>query len=196
MTWLYSKSPNRTWEEVSTVRGSGWIADQHAKLRLILNINRFTPLPRTVLTSSKCTIRLSRQSYVTSRILIVLLALIAFGYEVQAVGWHESHRYSRFDIYDNTRDAIETRIILDNLAKQLNTQATLRGYLIAYAGKVACRNEAKFRLLEAKRYLKEKHNIDSTQVTLVDGGYQTRLGCTDLDWISPKHTLRKRINLE
>ena len=107
----------------------------------------------------------------TSRILIVVLALTAFGIKVNAVGWQRT--YSRFDMYDSTRDAIETRIILDNLAKQLNTQPALRGYVIAYAGKEACRNEAKSRLLEAKRYLKEKHNIDSPQVSFVDGGFQT-----------------------
>ena len=112
----------------------------------------------------------------TSRILIAVIALTAFGIKTDAVGWQNSGTYSRFDIYDSTRDAIETRIILDNLAKQLNTQATLRGYLVAYAGKEACRNEAKFRLREAKRYLKEKHKIDSTQVTLVDGG-------TKPDWV-------------
>jgi len=39
--------------------------------------------------------------------------------------------------------------------------------------KEACRNEAKSRLLEAKRYLKEKHNIDSAQITLLDGGFRT-----------------------
>lgn len=112
----------------------------------------------------------------TSRILIAVIALTAFGIRTDAVGWQDSGTYSRFDFYDGTRNAIETRSILDNLAKQLNTQAILGGYLIAYAGKEACRNEAKFRLLEVKRYLKEKHNIDSTQVTLVDGGYQT-------DWV-------------
>jgi hypothetical protein len=105
--------------------------------------------------------------------LIVVLALIAFAIKVDAVGSQDSRTYSRFDIYDATRDAVETRIILDNLAKQLNTQPALRGYLIAYAGKEACRNEAKSRLLEAKRYLKEKHNIDSPQVSFVDGGFQT-----------------------
>ena len=83
--------------------------------------------------------------------------------------------YARFDVYDSTRDVTEARI-LDNLAKQLSTESTLSGYLIAYAGKEACRNEAKSRLLEAKRYLKEKHNIESPQVTFVDGGFQT-------DWV-------------
>ena len=112
----------------------------------------------------------------TSRILIAVIALTAFGIRTDAVGWQDSETYSRFDFYDGTREARETRTILDNLAKQLNTQATLRGYLIAYAGKEACRNEAKFRLREAKRYLKEKHNIGSAQLTLVDGGYKT-------DWV-------------
>lgn len=109
----------------------------------------------------------------TFRILLAVLALIAFGVKVDAVGGQDSGTYSRFDIYDSTRDAIETRIILDNLAKQLNTQSTLRAYLIAYAGKEACRNEAKSRLLDAKRYLKKKHNIDSNRVTFLDGGFQT-----------------------
>lgn len=107
----------------------------------------------------------------TSRILIAVLALTAFGIKVDAVNWQDSGTFSRFDVYNSARDKIETRIILDNLAKQLNTQPTLRGYLIAYAGKEACRNEARSRLLEAKRYLKEKYNIDSTQVTFLDGGF-------------------------
>jgi hypothetical protein len=108
----------------------------------------------------------------TSRILIAVLALTAFGIKVDAVNWRDSGTYSRFDVYNSARDEIETRIILDNLAKQLNTQPALRGYLIAYAGKEACRNEARSRLLEAKRYLKEKYNISSTQVTFLDGGFQ------------------------
>jgi hypothetical protein len=106
------------------------------------------------------------------RILITVLALITFGIKVDAVRRQDSGAYSRFDFYDSTRDVIETRIILDNLAKQLHTQPTSRGYLIAYAGKQACHNEAKSRLREAKRYLKEKHNIDSAQVTFLDGGFQ------------------------
>ena len=32
---LCLKSQNNVLEEVSTVRGSGWVADQHAKMRLI-----------------------------------------------------------------------------------------------------------------------------------------------------------------
>lgn len=104
---------------------------------------------------------------------MTVVVVIAFGVQVgHVVGWQDSATYSRFDIYDRSRDAVEARTILDNLAKQLNTQPALRGYLIAYAGRKACRNEARFRLLEAKRYLKEKHNIDSTQVTFLDGGFQ------------------------
>ena len=108
-----------------------------------------------------------------SRILIALLALTTFAVRVDGVRWQDSGTYSRFDTYDGTSDANETRIILDNLAKQLITQPALRGYLIAYAGKEACRNEAKSRLLEAKRYLKEQYSIDSAQVTFVDGGFRT-----------------------
>lgn len=91
-----------------------------------------------------------------SRILIALLVLTAFTLRVDGVRCQDSGTYSRFDTYDDTRDANETRIILDNLAKQLITQPALRGYLVAYAGKEACRNEAKSRLLQAKRYLNEK----------------------------------------
>ena len=39
-------------ENVSTVRGSGWVADPNAKLRLIMNMIATHPLPRTVLTVS------------------------------------------------------------------------------------------------------------------------------------------------
>jgi hypothetical protein len=109
----------------------------------------------------------------TSTILIALLALNAFAIKTSAISWQDSGMYSRFDFYDSTRNGAETRIILDNLAKQLNSQPALRAYLVAYAGKEACRNEAKSRLLEAKHYLKEKHNIDSSQVTFLDGGFQT-----------------------
>jgi len=108
----------------------------------------------------------------TFRVLIAVIAMTAFGIKVGAAAWQDSGTYSRFDVYDSTRDANETRIILDNLAKQLNTQPTLRGYLIAYAGREACPKEAKSRLREARRYLKEKHHIDATQVTFVDGGFQ------------------------
>jgi hypothetical protein len=34
----FLKSPKSHLEEVSTVRGSGWVADQHTNLRLILNM--------------------------------------------------------------------------------------------------------------------------------------------------------------
>ena len=122
------------------------------------------------------------------RILLAVLVLSAFGIEVGAVGWQDSGTYSRFDVYDSTRDVTEARIILDNLAKQLSTESTLGGYLIAYAGKEACRNEAKSRLIEAKRYLKEKHNIESPQVTFVDGGFQT-------DWVKKFGLDLAKVNL-
>ena len=106
------------------------------------------------------------------RVLIAVLVLIAFAIRVGAVSRQDYGTYSRFDSYDNTRDAIETRIVLDNLAKQLNSEPSLRAYLVAYVGKRACRDEANFCLRQAKLYLKEKHNIDSTRVTFLDGGFQ------------------------
>ena len=109
----------------------------------------------------------------TSRIFIALLTLTVLCVKADAICWQDSGTYSKFDTYDGRRDVIETRLILDNLAKQLNGQPTLVAYLSAYAGKEACRNEARSRLLEAKRYLKEKHNIDSAQITLLDGGFRT-----------------------
>ena len=107
------------------------------------------------------------------RILIALFLLTVCGLHVDdCKSWQDTGSYSKFELYDERRDASEIRIILDNLANQLNMQPSFRAYLISYAGKKACGNEATLRLLEAKRYLKENHKIDSTRVTFLDGGFQ------------------------
>ena len=101
------------------------------------------------------------------------LAFLVLGLSSNTSGHHNSGTYGKFDVYDARMNKIEIRIILDNVVNALNEQKNLRAHLIAYAGKQACRNEAKSRLLEARRYLNEKRNIDSSRVTFIDGGFQT-----------------------
>jgi hypothetical protein len=51
-------------ETVSTVRGSGWVAVPKCGIAIDYKYDRFThPLPRTVLTVSKCDFGLLRQSH-------------------------------------------------------------------------------------------------------------------------------------
>jgi hypothetical protein len=53
-------------ETVSTVRGSGWVAVPKCEIAIDYKYDRFThPLPRTVLTVSKCDFGLSRQSRIS-----------------------------------------------------------------------------------------------------------------------------------
>jgi hypothetical protein len=53
-------------ETVSTVRDSGWVAVPKCEIAIDYKYDRFThPLPRTVLTVSKCDFGLLRQSHGT-----------------------------------------------------------------------------------------------------------------------------------
>jgi hypothetical protein len=52
---LCLKSPKSHLETVSTVRGSGWVTVPKCEIAIDYEYDRFThPLPRTVLTVSKC----------------------------------------------------------------------------------------------------------------------------------------------
>jgi hypothetical protein len=60
---LCLKSPKSYLETVSTVRGSGWVAVPKCEIAIDYEYDRFThPLPRTVLTVSKCDLLTLRQS--------------------------------------------------------------------------------------------------------------------------------------
>jgi len=80
--------------------------------------------------------------------------------------------YSPYDSFTRNND-VETSGRLDNFAVQLSQASSFRGYVIAYAGKVARKDEGRKMADWAKRYLVEKRNIAPKRVVAIDGGFRT-----------------------
>lgn len=66
----------------------------------------------------------------------------------------------------------DTAAYLDQFAFQLSAEGTWDGYIIAYAGKVSERGEAKAMAERAKAYLVNKRSISPRRVTAIDGGFR------------------------
>lgn len=81
--------------------------------------------------------------------------------------------YNRFDEYGDLDFNSETGR-LDTFAIELDRTAKLKGYIVVYAGKVACPDEAKSRANRARAYLINKRALSPTQVLAIDGGYRER----------------------
>ena len=73
--------------------------------------------------------------------------------------------------YGDVRFEVE-RTYLDLLAQRLRDEPGSRPHIIAYAGRYAYENEATERAIQAKRYLVEKHGIESERIVTVDGGFR------------------------
>jgi len=64
---------------------------------------------------------------------------------------------------------------LDNFAIALQHDPDSIGYIIVYAGRRACVNEAKDRVLRAKKYVVETRGIQASRIKWIDGGYREEL---------------------
>lgn len=83
--------------------------------------------------------------------------------------------YTPYDSFTWKND-VETSARLDNFAIQLSQTSSSRGYILAYAGKVARSNEGRKMADWARRYLLEKRNIPPDRVVAIDGGFRTSAG--------------------
>ena len=91
---------------------------------------------------------------------------------------------STFDTYcDLPLRAEQSR--LDALANALKVDSHSVCYILTYAGQNACIWEAEWRATRAKKYLVEKHEIDSDRVIIMDGGFRQNF-TTEL-FISPRN---------
>lgn len=80
----------------------------------------------------------------------------------------------RFDSYgDLSWD--DEKAHLDNFAIALQQDPRLIGYIVVYAGRRACVNEAKNRGSRAKKYLVERRGIRASRIKWIDGGYREEL---------------------
>jgi hypothetical protein len=69
----------------------------------------------------------------------------------------------------------DERAHLDNFAVALQHDAHAIGYIIVYAGRVACVRDARDRALRAKKYLVTTHGIEANRIKWIDGGYREKL---------------------
>jgi hypothetical protein len=81
--------------------------------------------------------------------------------------------HNRFDEYGDLDFNSETGR-LDTFAIALDRAANLKGYIVVYAGKVACLDEARFRANRAREYLINKRALSPTRILAIDGGYRER----------------------
>lgn len=88
--------------------------------------------------------------------------------------WLTSVADQWFDSYGNLSwDDEKAR--LDNFAIALQHDPNLIGYVIVYAGRRACVDEAKDRALRAKKYLVDSRGIQESRLKWIDGGYREEL---------------------
>jgi hypothetical protein len=61
---------------------------------------------------------------------------------------------------------------LDSFAITLTQNARLKGYIVVYAGKVSCSNEAQLRANRARDYVITTAKISKERVIALNGGYR------------------------
>ena len=106
---------------------------------------------------------------------IVLSGSIALtslsGLTTTYAGWQPAAVDQWFDTYgDISWD--DERAHLDNFSIALQEDPNLVGYIIVYAGRCACVNEARDRALRAKKYTVETRGIPESRIKWIDGGYR------------------------
>jgi len=80
----------------------------------------------------------------------------------------------KLDEYGNIRwDDEKAR--LDNLAIELQSDPTARGYLICYGGRVGREGDARRRCTRAKGYVSGHRHVPAEQVVTMDGGFREEL---------------------
>ena len=80
-------------------------------------------------------------------------------------------QFDPFDSYGGISWNLE-KLHLDNFAIQLQHDSDSIGYIIVYAGRRACVDEAKDRALRAKKYVVEIRGIQASRIKWIDGGYR------------------------
>lgn len=73
-------------------------------------------------------------------------------------------------IFNPDKSEVEAR--LGNLAIELSKNNRYRGYIVAYAGKISLRGEAKRMAEDARSYLIEREKISPDRIVAIDGGYR------------------------
>ena len=61
---------------------------------------------------------------------------------------------------------------LDRFAKEMKVSSSADAYIIAFAGLVSYKNEARIRLNCIRNYLIKTHGISRSRLKLIDGGYR------------------------
>ena len=61
---------------------------------------------------------------------------------------------------------------LDRFAKEMKVNSSADAYIIAFAGLVSYKNQARIRLKCIRKYLVTTHGISPSRLKLIDGGYQ------------------------
>lgn len=82
-----------------------------------------------------------------------------------------SHTYRPLETYrDITFEDEKSR--LDNLAIELQSDATVKAYILLYAGRHSRVEDTRVRGERAKEYLTTKRGIEPGRIVIVDGGYR------------------------
>ena len=61
---------------------------------------------------------------------------------------------------------------LDSFAREMKANSSAEAYIIAFAGMVSYKNEARIRLNCIRKYLITTHGISRSRLKLIDGGYR------------------------
>lgn len=85
----------------------------------------------------------------------------------------DTHFYHPFETYGNINFNNE-KVRLDNFAIQLQKEANLKGYIIAYGGQRSYAGQAQARAERAKNYLVKTRRINAKRIVAVDGGYREK----------------------
>lgn len=79
--------------------------------------------------------------------------------------------YVRWDQY-GALDAESESARLDSFVIMLGQRKDLKGYMVVYAGRVACLGEARVRGVRARNYLIKTRGLDPTRIVVIDGGHR------------------------
>ena len=79
-----------------------------------------------------------------------------------------------FEMYNGGTDVKGVKERLDGFALFLKLNPAFTGYIVSYAGRRACRDEALKRARLAKTQLTTKEKTGSRRISIIDGGYREK----------------------
>lgn len=151
------------------------VSQEHVLLRPVREVERFlSPRRETVLPEAREVLMYTSISVVLTLVL-GLIGIVDFRLRqtkpLVALSSRSQDRPIMDPDHGSGRSFEQDKPRIDRFAKAMKENRSADAYIIAYAGLVSYKNEARIRLTCTRKYLITTHEISPSRLKLIDGGY-------------------------